>query len=74
MESTKEMLEKIYGTIPEEIYSQIIDSVNNDMQQIVVVEGIPNRDAYYTTLCTNTEFFLSRVGLFSYNEPMPVSF
>ena len=55
---TKEELEQKFGKIENSIYERIVTSVQNDMQQVVDVDGIPSRENFINILSTNTEFFL----------------
>jgi hypothetical protein len=55
---TKEELEKQFGRIEYAIYERIVTSVQNDMQQVVDLDGIPSKQNFINILSTNTEFFL----------------
>lgn len=55
---TKEELEKQFGRIENSIYERIITSVQNDMQQVIDLDGFPSKKNFINILSTNTEFFL----------------
>ena len=56
--ATKDKLERKYGTIDKCILCAIMNSVQNDMQQILDADSIPTPENYINILSTNAEFFI----------------
>ena len=55
---TKEFLERTFGTISDDVYGYIVESVNNDMQNLADYNVTPSRKNYEQILATNTEFYI----------------
>ena len=55
---TKENLEKYFGTMSDEVYEIIAETVHDDMQQLVNYNVSPSRANFINILSTNTDFVL----------------
>jgi hypothetical protein len=57
---SKERLESKFGLMTDEQFSNIMESVSNDMQQLIDHNTIPKKSTFINILTTNCEYFLTQ--------------